>query len=104
MVDFTRETPIGVMALASRLSVNQITIRRWFARGLEFTKLGGKVYTSLEAVNRFQSGSNDGQRTVQAIVVDKETLAAIKSLKAQGFKIGSGEGSRDGRVKAKAQA
>lgn len=93
MVDFARETPIGVGSLAARFDVNPVTVRRWFTRGLEFGKIGGLVFTTLEAVNRFQRG---GSPTVQAIVVDRETLAALKSLKSQGFKIGT-ENRTDGQ-------
>lgn len=94
MVDFAREQVIDVDGVASRLQVNQVTVRRWFKRGLEWCKLGGKVYTSWEAVNRFRRDGNNSPM-VQAIVVDRETLAAIKSLRQQGFKIGS-EASTDG--------
>jgi hypothetical protein len=99
VVDFTREKPIDVAGLAVMVNVNPITVRRWFKRGLEFCKLGGKVVTSLEALNRFQR-SGESQPMVQAIVVDRETLAAIRSLRQQGFKIGS-EARTDGN-KAKA--
>jgi hypothetical protein len=95
VVDFTREKPIDVAALAVLVDVNPITVRRWFKQGLDFCKLGGKVITSLEALNRFQRGG-ESQPTVQAIVVDRETLAAIKSLRKQGFKIGS-EATKDDR-------
>jgi hypothetical protein len=94
VVDFARETPIDVAAAAALVNVNPITVRRWFKRGLEFCKLGGKVLTSREALNRFQK-HGDSNPMVQAIVVDSETLAAIKSLKARGFRIGQ-EVGRDG--------
>ncbi len=99
MVDFTREKPIDVAALAVLVNVNPITIRRWFKRGLDFCKLGGKVVTSLEALNRFQQAGNE-RPMVQAIVVDRDTLAALKSLKSRGIVFGS-EAGRDGN-KAKA--
>jgi hypothetical protein len=98
VVDFVREKPIGVGRAAELLEVNPITVRRWFKRGLDHCTLGGKVYTSLEAINRFQRGGES--QAVQAIVVDSETLAAIRSLRKQGFKIGS-EARTDGH-KAKA--
>lgn len=53
MVDFAKENVIDVQRLAKRLDVSTDTIRRWFRQGLEKVKLGGRVYTSLEAVNRF---------------------------------------------------
>ncbi len=98
MVDFTRERPIDVQALAVLVNVNQITIRRWFKRGLEFCKLGGKVVTSLEALNRFQ---RDGQSSpmLQAVVVDSETLAALKQLRSRGIVFGtdSSNGNKSAR-------
>ena len=94
MVDFTREKPIGVNALAVLVDVNPITVRRWFKRGLEFCKLGGKVVTSLEALNRFQS-RGEVAPAVQAVIVDRETLAALKSLGRRGI-VFSSEASTDG--------
>lgn len=97
MVDFTREKPIDVAALALMVNVNQVTVRRWFKRGLDFCKLGGKVVTSLEALNRFQRGGMS-EPIVQAVVVDRETLAALKSLRSQGI-VFSSEARRDGNQK-----
>jgi hypothetical protein len=96
VVDFTREKPIDVAALAVLVDVNPVTVRRWFKRGLDFCKLGGKVVTSLEALNRFQRNGGDNPM-VQAVVVDRETLEALKSLQRRGFKIGS-EAGRDGNA------
>jgi hypothetical protein len=95
VVDFTRERPIGVGALAVLVDVNPVTVRRWFKQGLEFCKLGGKVVTSLEALNRFQRNGNQ-QPVIQAVIVDRETLAALRALKAKGFNV-SQEDIRDGR-------
>lgn len=53
MVDFAKENVIDVQRLAKRLDVSADTIRRWMRQGLEKVKVGGRVYTSLEAVNRF---------------------------------------------------
>lgn len=100
MVDFTREKPIDVQGLAILLSVNQVTVRRWFKRGLDWCKVGGKVVTSLEALNRFQRGG-DSSPMVQAVVVDHETLAYLKSLKARGINFGQ-EVNRDGRQSSRA--
>lgn len=102
MVDFTRERPIDVSALAVLVNVNPITVRRWFKRGLDFCKLGGKVVTSLEALNRFQRSGE--QSPMVQVAMDRETLAAIKSLRGRGITFGT-EGNRDGvgqQVKASA--
>lgn len=102
VVDFTRETPIDVRTAAVLCMVNPVTIRRWFARGLEFCKLGGKVLTSREAINRFRQDGGTAP-VVQAIVVDQETLAAIRRLKSHGITFAP-EGVRDGSGRAKAKA
>lgn len=95
MVDFTRETPIDVASLALRLNVHQATVRRWFKRGLEWARIGGRVVTSLEALQRFSKIGNADEQQITAVIVDKETLAALKSLRARGFKIGQ-QGGTDG--------
>lgn len=53
MVQFAKEQVIGVQRLSKRLGVSTDTIRRWFRQGLERRKVGGKVFTSLEALDRF---------------------------------------------------
>lgn len=98
MVDFVRETPLSVRRAAELLGVNPMTVRRWFKRGLDNTKVGGRVMTSREALNRFQK-NGDSQQVVQAILVDRETLAAIKSLRAKGINFAL-EGNRDGSSEA----
>jgi hypothetical protein len=99
VVDFAREKVIDVDSVANMLRVNEVTVRRWFKRGLEWCKLGGKVFTSLEALNRFQK---DGQSNpmVQAVVVDHETLAALRSLRKQGFTVRSEAGSNGSKAQA----
>lgn len=96
MVDFTRETVIDVAGVAKMFRVNPVTVRRWFKRGLEWSRVGGKIVTTLEAINRFSRAGLHSDQTITAVVVDQETLAAIQSLRARGFKIGQ-EGSKDGR-------
>ncbi len=99
MVDFIRDQNqlVTVKRAAEICSVHPVTIRRWFKDGgLEFGQMGkrGRILISLEALNRFQN--KGGTQTIQAIVVDAETLAAIRELRAEGYKIGP-EGNRDGR-------
>jgi hypothetical protein len=88
MIDFTIEHVIDIESLAIRLGVHQVTIRRWFSRGLEHAKLGGKLFTSPEAVQRFSRQSNNAV-SVRAVVPDRETRAAPKSLTSQGIIFGS---------------
>jgi hypothetical protein len=61
MIDFTKEEPLSLATVAKRLGVAVETVRRW-ARGiqgmqLETAKLGGKRFTSLEAIQRFSRQS-----------------------------------------------
>lgn len=51
--DITRETPIRVSAVPARLGVCRKTVDNWINRGLEAVHLGGTVFTTLEAINRF---------------------------------------------------
>jgi transposase-like protein len=90
MVDFAKEQVIGVQRLQKKLGVSADTIRRWFRQGLESRKLGGKRFTSLEALNRFSGESDE--------VDDEAKLAeAMAELRGMGVKSASTETSRDGR-------
>src|SRR5436190_18389965 len=57
VIDFKTETVISLAGAAKRLGVTIKTVRSWSkrlrARRLETAKLGGRVYTSLEAIQRF---------------------------------------------------
>lgn len=70
MIDFTRESQITLTAAAKRFGLNPITLRRWAngrnGRKLETAKLGGKVYTSLEAIQRFSDQSDDSNELAGA--------------------------------------
>ena len=57
VIDFTKEKPLSLAAVSQRFGVTVKTVRSW-ARGvggrrLETAKLGGKRFTSLEAIQRF---------------------------------------------------
>lgn len=102
MVDFARETVVDVRGVCERFRVTHDTVYRWFKRGLEFAKVGGKVVTSLEAINRFSRQGGSQATTVTPVYLDRDTLAAIKSLKSRGIDCGM-EPIRDGKDrKAKA--
>lgn len=102
MVDFAKETVVDVRGVCERFRVTHDTVYRWFKRGLEWAKVGGKVVTSLEAINRFSRQSGSSGTTVTPVYLDRDTLAAIKSLKARGINVGM-ESNTDGRSKAKAE-
>ena len=57
MIDFTTETVMGVADVSLLLRVHRRTVEKWFERGLEHVKLGGRVFTSKEALNRFAEQS-----------------------------------------------
>jgi hypothetical protein len=82
VIDFTKETPLSLAAVAERFGVAVKTVRSW-ARGvggrrLETAKLGGKRFTSLEAIQRFSM-----QATQQKQLPFKAARKTRKPEKAQ---------------------
>ena len=56
MIDFTREDPISLAKVAEMFGITPQTVRKWTKRAvspLESKKVGGKVYTSRSAIQRF---------------------------------------------------
>ena len=53
MVDVARERLIPINKAAITFDVSRRTIENWFEQGLDSVKLGRRVYTSLEAFERF---------------------------------------------------
>src|SRR6185369_1310673 len=92
MVTFAKEQCISPQRLAKRLGVSTDTIRRWFRQGLEKRKVGGKVFTSLEALDRFSDSPlaiadndhrhRDAMETLARMGV-KPAMEAITDVKAQ---------------------
>lgn len=74
LIDLRKERPLSVKRVAAVLDVERRTIERWFSQGLERIKLGGKVYTSREALYRF---SKRGQQQPDPAL--KEQSAADKA-------------------------
>jgi hypothetical protein len=77
MIDLKRERPLSVVAAAQHFGVHRRTIEGWFRRGLERVKIGGRVYTSLEAVQRFSEPGCNVERQHDARAVG----AAMKELR-----------------------
>lgn len=94
MVDFAKENVIDVQRLAQRLDVSPDTIRRWMRQGLEKVKLGGRVYTSLEAVNRFS------QPFKPTPAVDPHVSEMLRELKERGLAKGITDGCRNEKARA----
>ena len=94
MVDFPRETIIDVPGVVERYRVTPDTVYRWFKRGLEYARIGGKLYTSLEAIQRFSRQSEPIRQTFS----DAESVRAIRELESR-FGIRIGKEHKDGRQK-----
>ena len=104
MVDFApgRNT-LDVAGAAEMCHVHEVTVRRWFRQGrLECWKIGGRVLTTIEAVQRAMKPMTSGP-VLQNVSLDRETLAALKSLRTQGINFGS-EAGRDGKQLSTATA
>ncbi len=53
MIDLRYEKPVTVAEVAKLFGVHRRTVEKWFGQGLERIKVGGRVFTTLEALNRF---------------------------------------------------
>jgi len=100
MIDLRRETPIDVEWIAERFKVSKRTVSKWFARGLERLKIGGRVYSSIEAVQRFaaQCETTNAHKTEAirkelrerwGIVIDGDPKPRAKPKAKRGPKTGS---------------
>lgn len=87
MIHLLNETVMDVKDVAARFRVSQITVYRWFDRGLERVKLGGCVRTSLEAVQRFAGQGIKESKPASHQPLDAEQEAARKRLEARGVKV-----------------
>lgn len=92
MVTFAKEQVIGVQRLSKKIGVSPDTIRRWFRQGLEKKKVGGTVFTSLEAIDRFSD-----ERT-QRGGGGNELTESLNALERMGVNVGR-EGNKDGNKK-----
>src|SRR5262245_58029218 len=82
MIEFAREQIISVKRLAEKPEVSPETIRRWFRQGLEKKKIGKKVYTSLEALDRFTGVTPSGSA--------ERLVRSAEALKRHGIYVGNG--------------
>jgi len=58
VIDMTREKLIWSRNMSHLLSIDQRTLERRFKDGLEWVKIGRKVYTTMEALDRFTRQQN----------------------------------------------
>jgi transcription initiation factor TFIIIB Brf1 subunit/transcription initiation factor TFIIB len=94
MVDFTRETLVDVRQVCERMRVTHDTVYRWFRKGLEFAKVGGKVITSMEAISRF---SRQSESLGSPALVEREAVSVIRELKERFGIIVGQEPRKNGR-------
>lgn len=102
MVDFARETVIDVRGACSHLRVTHDTVYRYFRIGLEFAKVGGKSYTSLEAISRF-SRQSDTIANATPAVVERQAANVIRELKERFGIIVGQEPRKNGRQNSQMQ-
>ena len=53
MIDLTREQPLSFTAAAELLRVDPAEIETWFRDGLECIRIGSRLFTTREAIQRF---------------------------------------------------
>ena len=57
-MDLWREQRLSVTQVCQELGVGRSTVFDWIGRGLEAVKIGGRVFTSREAITRFSRPIN----------------------------------------------
>ena len=57
MIDVTKEDLLAVAEVAAWLNVHRRTVEGWFGAGLERVNIGGRVFTSRQAIQRFSDDS-----------------------------------------------
>ena len=84
VIDFKTETVLSLAGAAKRLGVTVKTVRSWSKRvrlkRLETAKLGGRVYTSLEAIQRFSEQREDAPSASTARAVRRNHQQASRLL------------------------
>lgn len=78
MIDLTRERPVSIADVALMFGVHRRTVEGWFDVGLERIKVGGRIFTTKEALQRF---SVHGEAV--AIQGDDDCGAASRELEAR---------------------
>jgi hypothetical protein len=63
MLDLVNEAPIHISEVQELFGVGRSTVEGWFTKGLEWCKVGGKVYTTREAIARFAIYPDQGEPT-----------------------------------------
>ncbi len=63
MIDLSKEYPMSIADVAGICKVHRRTVESWFLAGLEKAKIGGRVYTTREALQRFAQIEDQEQVT-----------------------------------------
>lgn len=67
MVNLAKERLLKVKELTERFRVHRRTVEGWFSRGLECVMVGGLLYTSEEALERFSQPRDSRSRSTVSI-------------------------------------
>lgn len=80
-IDFNREWPVSVRRLSKVLEVTDTTIYRWFSMGLKSEKIGGKLYSTRAALNRFATRFREPDLSEKAEAAEQRAAEAyLKSI------------------------
>ncbi len=78
MIDLTKERPLTVKKAAEFLCVHPHSVRRYFKQGLEHVIVGGRIYTTREAIQRFaRKGGCKGCRNVDEYRAGSDFLDSL---------------------------
>lgn len=81
-----QETLIDVPGVAQKFCVSTRTVYRWMRSGLEYGKWGGRVLTSLEALQRFSQQGFDEDAAVLRDLRDRYGVDLGKGADTDGRK------------------
>lgn len=91
-IDLTREwPPLSVKKVARAFEVNTRTVERWFARGLDAIEMGGKLFTTRAALQRYgrlrpHDFNNAAVESLQSKAERSRSEAVASALDAMGVK------------------
>jgi hypothetical protein len=74
MIDLINERPLSLQQVQSMFDVSRATAVGWLKNGLEHVRIGKRIYTSLEAIQRF---STPGTRVV---VEEEDEMAPVERV------------------------
>ncbi|HAN97712.1 MAG TPA: hypothetical protein DCQ98_09910 [Planctomycetaceae bacterium] len=81
MIDVTTERLITLKQAAELLQVQVRTIRRHIGQGLEVSRIGGRLYTSREAIHRFSQPVGPPTANREPPALSRRHTAILKALR-----------------------